>query len=236
MLEPGCNDGLQSMYFFIATSKVVWPRFPSSFWSGGDRQVESPGNRNSQLTAKGSLAAPGHNKGEWVRLSFSFHGLHEVMVSRSLFLRRGVLRLYSLVILVSSSFHVGKCSISLPLGQWELVCYAGYVQIFLVTDLFTCSFPGRMSQYYRRPSPWYLIHQVCVRWTLLRSWVHRSWILINSINSPSQLFLPTISTCITMTCQTPRRGNTWRQLPVIITRRSTCRMEVRFDTLTTNWL
>lgn len=157
MLEPGCNDGLQSMYFFIATSKVVWPRFPSSFWSGGDRQVESPGNRNSQLTAKGSLAAPGHNKGEWVRLSFSFHGLHEVMVSRSLFLRRGVLRLYSLVILVSSSFHVGKCSISLPLGQWELVCYAGYVQVMyrfnsrwwlLVSNfLFTgrCSFVFRFS-------------------------------------------------------------------------------------------
>uniref|UniRef100_A0A2K1YXI5 Uncharacterized protein n=1 Tax=Populus trichocarpa TaxID=3694 RepID=A0A2K1YXI5_POPTR len=75
------------------------------------------------------------------------------MVSRSLFLRRGVLRLYSLVILVTSSFHVAKCSISLPLGQWELVCCAGYVQIFLVTDLFTCSFPGRISQYYWRPSP-----------------------------------------------------------------------------------
>ncbi|KAJ6892201.1 hypothetical protein NC651_025410 [Populus alba x Populus x berolinensis] len=26
-------------------------------------------------------------------------------------------------------------------------------QISLFTDLFTCSFPGRMSQYYRRPSP-----------------------------------------------------------------------------------
>ncbi|KAJ6892200.1 hypothetical protein NC651_025410 [Populus alba x Populus x berolinensis] len=64
------------------------------------------------------------------------------MVSRSLFLRRGLLRLYILVILVSSSFHVGKCSSSLPLGQ-----------ISLFTDLFTCSFPGRMSQYYRRPSP-----------------------------------------------------------------------------------
>ncbi|KAL9388713.1 hypothetical protein Peur_017318 [Populus x canadensis] len=65
------------------------------------------------------------------------------MVSRSLFLRRGVLRLYSLVILVSSSFHVAKCSISL------FLCF----QIFLVTDLFTCSFPGRISQYYWRPSP-----------------------------------------------------------------------------------
>ncbi|KAL9351667.1 hypothetical protein Peur_054347 [Populus x canadensis] len=64
------------------------------------------------------------------------------MVSRSLFLRRGVLRLYSLVILVSSSFHVAKCSISLRTRT-----------IFLVTDLFTCSFPGRISPYYWRPSP-----------------------------------------------------------------------------------
>ncbi|KAJ6900402.1 hypothetical protein NC652_026502 [Populus alba x Populus x berolinensis] len=36
------------------------------------------------------------------------------------------------------------------LVHWSLfLCF----QIFLVTDLFTCSFPGRMSQYYRWPSP-----------------------------------------------------------------------------------